>query len=74
MAPENWANLTAAPLSCRKFHRQYCKKSDREFLYRSWVVIVFLIVNLDEVVKVPVAIIHYKKYGWLRNITREQTS
>ncbi len=36
------------------------------------VVIVFLIINLDEVVKVPAAIIHYKKYGWLRNITREQ--
>ena len=36
------------------------------------VAIVFLIINLDEVVKVPAAILHYKKYGWLRNITREQ--
>lgn len=36
------------------------------------VVAVFLIINLDEVVKVPAAVIHYKKYGWLRNITREQ--
>lgn len=35
------------------------------------VVVVFLIINLDEVVKVPAAIIHYKKYGWLKNITRE---
>lgn len=34
------------------------------------VVAVFLIINLDEVVKVPAAIVHYKKYGWLKNITR----
>ena len=44
------------------------------FVFHLPVVIVFLIVNLDEVVKVPAAIIHYKKYGWLRNITREQAS
>lgn len=41
------------------------------FYFNLPVVIVFLIVNLDEVVKVPAAIIHYKKYGWLRNITRD---
>lgn len=40
------------------------------FVFHLPVVAVFLIVNLDEVVKVPAAIIHYKKYGWLRNITR----
>lgn len=34
------------------------------------VVVVFLIINLDEVVKLPAAIIHYRKYGWLKNITR----
>lgn len=34
------------------------------------VVVVFLIINLDEVVKVPAAIVHYKKYKWLKNITR----
>lgn len=34
------------------------------------VVIVFLIINLDEVVKVPAAVLHYKKYSWLKNITR----
>ena len=44
------------------------------FVFHLPVVIVFLIVNLDEVVKVPAAIIHYKKYGWLRNITREQVN
>lgn len=34
------------------------------------VVLVFLIINLDEVVKVPAAFLHYRKYGWLRDITR----
>lgn len=34
------------------------------------VVIVFLTINLDEVVKLPAAIIHYRKYGWLKNLTR----
>lgn len=34
------------------------------------VVAVFLIINLDEVVKLPAAVIHYRKYGWLKNITR----
>ncbi|WP_243125393.1 MATE family efflux transporter [Clostridium transplantifaecale] len=34
------------------------------------VVAVFLIINLDEVVKLPAAIVHYRKYGWLKNITR----
>jgi Na+-driven multidrug efflux pump len=44
------------------------------FVFHLPVVAVFLIVNLDEVVKVSAAIIHYKRYGWLRNITREQRS
>lgn len=35
------------------------------------VVVVFLIINLDEVVKLPAAVIHYRKYGWLKNLTRE---
>lgn len=43
------------------------------FVFHLPVVIVFLIVNLDEVVKAPAAIIHYKKYGWLQNTTWEQT-
>lgn len=42
------------------------------FYFHLPVVAVFLIINLDEVVKVPVAMRHYKKYGWLQNITREQ--
>ena len=40
------------------------------FYWNLPVVLVFLIINLDEAVKVPAAIVHYKKYGWLKNITR----
>ena len=40
------------------------------FYWNLPVVIVFLIINLDEVVKLPAAIVHYRKYGWLKNITR----
>lgn len=41
------------------------------FYFQLPVIIVFLVINLDEVVKVPAAILHYKKYSWLKNITRE---
>lgn len=41
------------------------------FYWNLPVVVVFLIINLDEVVKLPAAIIHYRKYGWLKNITRQ---
>lgn len=40
------------------------------FWWKLPVVAVFLIINLDEVVKLPAVISHYRKYGWLRNITR----
>ena len=42
------------------------------FYFHLPVVIVFLIINLDEVVKVLAAIIHYRKYGWLKDITRSE--
>ncbi len=34
------------------------------------VVVIFLILNMDEVIKLPATVIHYRKYGWLKNITR----
>ena len=40
------------------------------FVFKLPVAAVFLIINLDEVVKLPAAISHYRKYGWLKNITR----
>lgn len=42
------------------------------FYLQTPVVIVFLLINLDEVVKVPAAIMHYKKFGWLKDITRDK--
>ena len=35
-------------------------------------IIVYMILSLDEVIKIPWVYIHYKKYKWLRNITREE--
>lgn len=34
------------------------------------VMVVYCIVNLDEIVKLPAVYLHYKKYVWVRNITR----
>lgn len=35
--------------------------------------VVFCLCNMDEIIKLPVVFIHYRKYIWLRNITRETT-
>lgn len=36
------------------------------------VLAVYCIVNMDEIVKIPAVYLHYKKYIWLRNITRQE--
>lgn len=36
------------------------------------VLAVYCIVNMDEIVKIPAVYLHYKKYVWLRNITRQE--
>lgn len=41
------------------------------FVLKLPVPVVFCIVNMDEIIKLPVVFVHYKKYIWLRNITRE---
>ena len=33
---------------------------------------VYIILSLDEIVKIPWVYTHYKKYKWLKNITREE--
>ena len=33
--------------------------------------VVFCLCNMDEIIKLPVVFYHYRKYIWLRNITRE---
>ena len=36
------------------------------------VMVVYFILNLDEIVKIPVVIAHYKKYKWVKNIINEE--
>lgn len=42
------------------------------FVWKLPVVAVYFLLNLDEFVKLPAVYIHYKKYGWLRNLTVSQ--
>lgn len=40
----------------------------------SWpVLIIYLIISLDEIIKIPWVFTHYKKYKWLRNLTNENS-
>jgi len=40
------------------------------FVFKLPPLAVYCIVNLDEIVKLPAVLLHYKKYVWLKNITR----
>lgn len=39
------------------------------FVFKMPVLAVYFVLNLDEVVKLPAVYRHYKKYGWVKNIT-----
>ncbi|WP_455618281.1 MATE family efflux transporter [Eisenbergiella sp.] len=41
------------------------------FVFKVPVLAVYFLLNLDELVKLPAVYRHYKKYGWVRNLTRE---
>lgn len=41
------------------------------FVFRLPVLAVYFIVNLDEVIKLPAVYRHYKKYNWVKDLTRE---
>lgn len=41
------------------------------FVLKLPVLTVYFLLNLDELVKLPAVYRHYKKYGWVRNLTRE---
>lgn len=43
------------------------------FILKLPVLIVYFVLNLDEIVKLPVVYRHYKKYQWLRNLTNGGT-
>ena len=36
------------------------------------VMVVYFLLNLDEIIKIPVVIIHYRKYKWVKNIIEEE--
>ena len=40
------------------------------FVFNAPVWLVYIIISLDELVKLPAVYIHYKKFVWVRNITR----
>lgn len=43
------------------------------FVYRAPVLVVYFLLNLDEIVKLPAVYLHYRKYRWVRNLTAEGT-
>lgn len=43
------------------------------FIWDLPVTAVYFIVNLDEIVKLPAVYKHYKKYKWVKNLTKEET-
>lgn len=42
------------------------------FVLKLPVTAVYIIINIDEVVKLPAVYRHYKKYNWLKNLTRRE--
>ena len=43
------------------------------FVFHAPVMVVYFLLNLDEMIKIPAVYRHYKKYQWVNNITREDT-
>ena len=41
------------------------------FVWDIPVIGVYFIINLDELIKMPAIFIHYRKYNWVKNLTRE---
>lgn len=39
------------------------------FVFKAPVLAVYFLLNLDEIVKLPVVYMHYKKYNWMQNLT-----
>lgn len=44
------------------------------FVWNLPVPAVYIIVNLDEILKLPAVYRHYKKYKWVRNLTKEEAT
>lgn len=41
------------------------------FVLRLPVMVVYFVMSLDEVTKLPIVYHHYKKYGWVNNLTKQ---
>ncbi|HAU87759.1 MAG TPA: MATE family efflux transporter, partial [Lachnospiraceae bacterium] len=41
------------------------------FLFKWPVLVVYFLLNQDEIVKLPVVYRHYKKYEWVKNLTQK---
>ena len=41
------------------------------FVFKLPVMVVYFVLNLDEIIKLPAVFIHYRKYKWVKNITVE---
>lgn len=42
------------------------------FVFQAPVLVVYFLLNLDEVIKLPVVYWHYKKYRWVKNLTEPE--
>lgn len=42
------------------------------FVWKLPVLAVYLIINLDEIIKLPAVYIHFKKYKWVKNLTQPE--
>ncbi len=40
------------------------------FIFNAPVMLVFIIISLDEIIKIPAIVVHYRKYTWLKKLTR----
>lgn len=43
------------------------------FVFKLSVPLVYIIINIDEIIKLPAVFKNYKKYRWLKNLTKVQT-
>jgi putative MATE family efflux protein len=43
------------------------------FVWKLPIWVVYIFINMDEWVKIPAVFVHYRKYNWVRNLTREET-
>jgi Na+-driven multidrug efflux pump len=41
------------------------------FVWHVHPIILYVVINLDEIIKLPIAAIRYRQYRWLNNITRD---